>query len=260
MLSVAATYQMYGLNLESALDRVSQQPVVSRETEYYKANIANVKSIDDFMNDDRLYQYAMKAHGLEDMTYAKAFMRKALTEGIDDPNSFANSLANSRYKDFVETFNFERYGETAIVFDRAQQGTVDLYVRQVLEEDAGALNEGARLALYFERKAPELETTLEVLADKALSQVVRTALGLPEEIAAMDLDKQVDLISSRLDVEDFKDPEKLAKFIERFNALWQINNSSSQLNVTALLVGGGSSTGIGSDLLATLQNLKLGGI
>ena len=35
-----------------------------------------MKSIDDFMKDTRLYNYAMKAFGLDDMAYAKAFMRK----------------------------------------------------------------------------------------------------------------------------------------------------------------------------------------
>ena len=44
--------------------------------------------------DDRLFKYAMKAHGLKDMDYAKAFMKKALVEGIDDTDSFANKLSD----------------------------------------------------------------------------------------------------------------------------------------------------------------------
>ena len=112
-----------------------------------------MKSIDDFLADDRLFTYAMKAFGLGDMAYAKAFMRKVLEGGIDANESFANSLADKRYRDFAETFNFARYGEATTVFTRAGQGTVDNYVRQALEENAGAQNEGVRLALYFQRKA-----------------------------------------------------------------------------------------------------------
>ena len=89
------------------------------------------------MADGRLYNYAMKAFGLQDMAYAKAFIRKALTEGVDDDDSFANKLTDPRYSDFVETFNFARHGAATTVFDRTRQGTVDRYLRQTLEEDAG---------------------------------------------------------------------------------------------------------------------------
>ena len=95
------------------------------------------------------------------MTYAKAFMRKVLTEGIDKRDSFANRLADTRYREFVETFNFARYGDDHDRSStRTRQGTVDRYVRQTLEEDAGAQNEGVRLALYFERKAPSIDERL----------------------------------------------------------------------------------------------------
>ena len=82
---------------------------MERDSAYYLANIRSVKSIDDFIGNDRIFKYAMKAFGLEDMDYAKAFMRKVLTEGIDNPNSFANSLTDTRYREFAETFNFARY-------------------------------------------------------------------------------------------------------------------------------------------------------
>ena len=53
------------------------------ETAYYLKHIGDVKSIDDFIKDTRLFNYAMKAFGLEDMAYAKAFMRKVLVEGVE---------------------------------------------------------------------------------------------------------------------------------------------------------------------------------
>ena len=127
----------------------------------------------------------MKAFGLEDMTYAKAFMRKVLDEGIDKRDSFANSLTDQRYREFVETFNFARYETTTTIFDRTRQGTVDRYVRQTLEEDAGAQNEGVRLALYFERKASRASVSAySILADPALLKVVQTALGIPASASA----------------------------------------------------------------------------
>ncbi|WP_436425154.1 DUF1217 domain-containing protein, partial [Enterococcus faecium] len=89
-----------------AIKRKAAEAPVSRDTAYYNANIGKVKSIDDLLNDQRLYSYAMKAHGLEDMTYAKAFIRKVLEGGADDPKSLANRLADQRYVDLAQSFGF----------------------------------------------------------------------------------------------------------------------------------------------------------
>jgi hypothetical protein len=66
---------MISSNLVRSLQQTARQPDVSRDTVYYLAHIGDVKSIDDFIGDSRLFSYAMKAYGLSDMTYAKAFIR-----------------------------------------------------------------------------------------------------------------------------------------------------------------------------------------
>ncbi len=260
MLTTAATYRMVANDLARSLDTTSKRPDVARETAYYLKNIGNVKSIDDFLGDDRLFAYAMKAFGLQDMSYAKAFMRKVLTEGIDDRRSFANSLADVRYREFAETFNFARHGETTTIFQRTQQGTVDKYLRQTLEEDAGRQNEGVRLALYFQRKAPQLSSPYGILADRALLTVVQTALGISPAMSAADIDRQAEEISKRLDIADLKDPVKLQKFIDRFVGLWEISNPSTpRLSPAALLIGQPIEFGMRPDLLASLQTLNIRG-
>lgn len=260
MLSASVSYRVITENLDRSLKNTAEKPQVARESKYYLDNISKVKSIDDFLGDDRIYNFAMKAAGLSDMAYAKAFMRKVLTEGIDDPKSFANSLADKRYQKFVETFNFARYNTATTSFERTQQGTVDNYVRQTLEEDAGAQSEGTRLALYFERMAPNVTSTMGILADKALLQVIHTAFQIPELTALMDIDKQVEMIEKRFDVEDLKDPEKLKSLLQRFTSLWELNNSSSTstpASGAAIILG--QSAGISGSILSAIQNLKMGG-
>jgi len=259
MLTTTASYLMITKDLTRSLSITAAKPQVSRESEYYLANIGNVKSIDDFLGDDRIFALAMKAFGLGEMTFAKAFMRKVLTEGIDDRQSFANSLADPRYREFAQTFNFARFGATTTVFDRTRQGTVDRYLRQTLEEDAGQQNEGVRLALYFERKAANIGGALDVLADRALLTVVRTALGLPVTISLMDLDRQAQVIASRVNFEDFKEPHKLRAFLNRFTSLWELENPTRPSASPMVLIGQPIEAGIAPALLASLQNLKLGG-
>jgi hypothetical protein len=258
VLTTIASYKILSANLDRTLKTTAAQPQVARDSEYYLAHIQDVKSIDDFMKDDRIFTYAMKAWGLGDMSYAKAFMRKVLTEGIDTNDSFANTLSDPRYRDFAEAFNFKQFGSATTVFDDVRQGAVDRYVRQQVEEDVGAQNEGVRLALYFQRKAGDINSSLDILADKALLQVAKTALGLPDSISLLDIDRQEQIIDDKLDVADLKDPDKLAKFLTRFTALWELSNPTSASTSPALLIQP-VETGFSADLLSSLQNLKLGG-
>lgn len=259
MLGATTSFELIRRDLPSAIDRTAKQPTVERATERYLEALPSIKTVEDFLSDDRVYNYAMKAFGLEDMVYAKAFMRKVLVEGVDDKESFANKLTDNRYKEFAETFNFARYGTTAMAFDRTQQGVVDKYVRQTLEEDTGAQSEGARLALYFERAAPSITTTYSILADSALMKVVQVAFGIPSEIGALDIDKQAAIYEQRLDIEDLKDPEKLQNLLTRFTAMYDATETPTPAASPALALFQSSSAGIDGNLLLTLQSYRSGG-
>jgi hypothetical protein len=256
VLTAAVTYLNVSQNLDRSLAGVAKTPVVARETEYYLSEISKIKSVDEFMGNKRVLNYALKAFGLGDMAYATAFIRKVLDGGVDDSQSLANRLSDQRYRDFATAFNFTRYGEATTAFERTQSGTVERYKRQTLEENVGQQNEGARLALYFQRKAPELTSSLGLLADIALLKVTQTALGLSQYTSNMSIDAQQKMIDSKLDVADFKDPAKLTKFLNRFTALWDLNNTTA----TSSVVGPVSYSGVGisSDLLTAIQKIKSG--
>jgi hypothetical protein len=167
-------------------------------------------------------------------------------------------LSDPRYRELAETFNFKRYGETATIFARAQEGTVAKYNRQTLEVNSGEDNEGVRLALYFARKAPEIENTFDLLADSALARVVQIATGLPETIGLLDVDKQAAMIDWRLDLANLKDPEKLNRLLERFTALWdveQANATAAPTGVETLFAESGS-IGPDADVLLSLQSWR----
>lgn len=269
MLTATATYNMVMKDLTKSLDRTGKEPTVQRDTAYYKENISKVKTVEEFLANDRLYRYAMKAHGLEDMIYAKAFMRKVLEEGVSSPKSFANKLADQRYRDFAKTFDFQSFGKATTVTEAAQQGTVDRFMRQTLEEDVGDQNEGARLAMYFQRKASGITKTMNLLGDSALLKVVQVAFGFDAATGAMDIEKQVAMIEKRLKVADLQDPVKLKAFLNRFTTMWETTQSStdsySASSAAAMLVSPVQSSGVGqtvtfsSDLLSAIQNLRRGG-
>lgn len=257
-MTAAVTYRFYTSNYERVSEAVANKPQVARETEYYLTKIEEVKSIDDLVADSRLFNYMMKAYGLEDMSYAKAFVRKVLEGGVDETDSFANQLTDPRYRELASDFNFARYGEITTTFERTRGGVVDRYQRQSIEEQAGNDNTGARLALYFERRVGEIETPYDILGDVALLQVVRTNLGLPAQISLLDIDKQAQLISARLDIEDLSDPDFVADFLNDFVVRWDAENPEqvSAPTITPLRSSGIQSFSV--DLLTSLQGLKTG--
>lgn len=258
-MNTVSGYKQIAGNLDRSLAAVASRPDVARESAYYLAHIRDVKSADEFIKNDRLFNFAMKAFGLKDMAYGKAFMRKVLSEGIDGTRSFALQLADHRFREFAGAFNFARYGSTATAFSRAQQGTVDKYVRIELENQAGGADEGVRLALYFQRKAPGVTSIFGLMGDPALYKVVQTALGLPAALSNADIDKQAAVIGAKIDVDKLKDETALDKFISRFAARWQAAGGSAGLSIPQIGLSQSALMTLPNSTMVTLQSLKRGG-
>ena len=411
-MNTSLDYRLIAKDLTASLARKAASPEIARETAYYEANIGKVKTVEDFLGDRRLYAYAMKAMGLEEMTYAKAFMRKVLTEGVADARSFANRLNDDRYKAFASAFDFEQGvsasgapktsaqlsgvldlsgtfdfsgtnetsfqlssqvdakttksativlnkttlasvvdnlkqvtgaelvtainaqiaasgdanlrgkvqvglgmlnnlfiettayanlgtddapggtgfaadtnydgvgqyrtlsivnvalsapGQTAfdvgfgigLPLDAKAKSVTEAYLRQSLETDAGAEDAGVRLALYFSRIAPTVGSAYAVLGDNALSQVVKTVLGLPDSASAEAIDRQAAIIEDKVDFDSFKDPVQLDRFIQKFTAIWDAQNNTASDPILALFGSGGASSD--ADLLLAVQRNRSGG-
>ncbi|HTV71660.1 MAG TPA: DUF1217 domain-containing protein [Rhizobiaceae bacterium] len=233
---------------------------VKAETDYYLANVVKLDSIDDLMADKRLLEYALWSYGLDPEKESPATIRKMLEGGVTDPNSPANKLTDKRYAGFVAAFNFAQYGEDATRHASALQPAADKFIRQTLEQNAGEDNEGVRLALYFERKASTITDFYQVLADPALAAVVRTALSLPDSFSSADIDRQVKFFEEKLNIEDFSDPEKLGKFLQRFTSMYELKNpTQSPQAMVSVLFSQPAEYGVSTDLLLTMQRLRLGG-
>lgn len=254
-MDALTTYKLFAADPKTAHLMVSKKPEVAREVEYYSQNIGSIESIDDLMSNQRIYSFVMKSYGLEDMAYAKAFIRTILEEGSDDASSLANRLSDSRYGELVEDFNFNRYGSTTTTFERVTSGTVDKFYQQQIESDAGKQNNGTRLALYFQRKSDEIESAYSILADQALLKFVQTSFGLPIQMSFQSLEKQAEMINQRLDIEDLADPEFVDRLVNRFLASWDLENPDT-VSVPPLILSPGGVQGISQDLLMSLQNLK----
>lgn len=185
MLSTFTSYQLIARDIPKAIDRIEADPVTKRDTDYYLANIGSVKSIDDFVKNTRLFTYAMKAYGLGDMAYAKAFMVKALKEGVSDSDSFANKLTDKRYAEFVSAFNFAALGADATSYNPAQQGVTKNYTAQI---GLGALQNGFDYykgeTSYFVSNISNVKSIDDLMGDNRLLTYAMAAFGLDADAEA----------------------------------------------------------------------------
>ena len=255
-MDAVTTYKLFAANVDKTRERLAQSPIVSREVEYYKENIGNVKSSQELIDDPRLLNFALKAFGLEEMSYAKAFMKKVIDGAEEGERSFAEQLNDPRYQEFADAFDFQSFGAATTSFSRANEGVVERYFQASIEAEAGDQNTGARLALYFERKAGEIENAFEIIADRALYQVIQTAFQLPSEIATSDIDRQADIIKDRLDLEDLKDPEKIKELTDRFLNIWDTQNQGASNSVPPLIGLFNNTQSLSLDIISSLQTFR----
>lgn len=261
MISTSTRYQIISNNLARTKATIEKDPTTKREIEYYQTNIKNIKTIDEFVKNDRIFKFAMKAYGLEDMAYAKGLFKKMLQGGVTDRLSMANKMSNPLYKDFAKAFDFVGKGAAATSAASATTEAVQKYIQITLEKKEGEQNQGVQLAMYFKRKAPSVTTTMGILADKALLKFVQTTFGIPASASKADLDLQVRNLEKHLNVKDLQDPKKVDKLIQRFSAMWDVNNASAVATSPVLTLFDQSSPqqNFSVDLMMSITKLRLGG-
>jgi hypothetical protein len=240
--SLASTIKLYNAEIG---DESAENTQTTNEDTYYSTTIASIKNVDEFLKDKRLVTFALTAFDLEKKNLSDDTLRKILTSDPTDPKSYINKPENSAYRAMAVAFNFGTDGNDLTtplqqVQTRSQIiATTDGYARQTLEENAGDQNEGARLALYFQRMAPTITSAYSILADKALLQVAQTALGLSTTMSNADIEVQAAAIEKRLKMSDLKDADKLNKFLAQFSALYDVNNTDlTETNAAVALLSG----------------------
>jgi hypothetical protein len=260
MLTATLYYNAITKDYSKTLATTAAEPSVAQQTQYFLANIGKAKTVNDLINNSKLYTYVMTAFGLADMTNAKALIRQVLEGGVSNPKSLANTMNDPRYLALASAFNFASDGNTTTSSTTLQQTTVNNYVEQTLETNVGQQNQGAQMALYFQRMAPNITSAYSILGDKTLLSVVQTALGLPVSMSEVAINVQVKMITSELNIADLQNPAKLQKFIERFTARYDSQNQAAAPTTPLTpLFDTSNSVGLSSNLLLSLATLKLGG-
>ncbi|MDY8109744.1 DUF1217 domain-containing protein [Fulvimarina sp. 2208YS6-2-32] len=225
---------------------------IKKITSEYRDAIAEIVTISDLVSNEAIVDYITTAFDLGDFKLDAKTLSGILTSDFDDPESVMAKFDDQRIFDLRAAFQFTNVGGLARAEPNAQSKAdrirVDnLFLRQKYEEQAGLESDGARLALYFKRSAADIRNAFDILADPALLKVVQIATGIPSESGQSTIEAQSRTIEKRLDFESLKDPDELSRFINRFVALYDIENGGGAGSInpaTILLGGGGGSLGM----------------
>lgn len=231
---------------------VASQPI-ARATDYFRDSIAAVKTAEDLVSDRQLLSVALGAFGLDDDIDNTAFVRKVLEDGTLADEALANRLSDPRYLEFSRTFGF---GDTSV--PRTGQAEfanriIERFETQQFARAVGDQNNDLRLALnvqtgiqtILEQNSTTTGQWFSVMGNAPLRAVFQTAMGLPNSIASIDVDKQREIFEERAqavlgskEVSAFSDPveqEKLIRlFLVRSEAAQFASNSSSANALTLL--------------------------
>ncbi|GGE13969.1 flagella associated protein [Aureimonas endophytica] len=189
MVSTLLGYRHYATDITKSMHRIEAMGSNKKDADYYAANIGKVKSVDDFLKNTRLYIYAMKAYGLEDQIASKGMMRKVLLSDISDPNSFANKLADKKYRTIAAAFNFPVLSD-----DKKKDAQTSTQEKRVVDSyDERRIRQGveaARKTNYYQATIRTIGSVDELLDNSVLFDVVVSSIGADPTLVSKDYVKQ----------------------------------------------------------------------
>src|SRR5215475_14067468 len=154
VVSATVGYELIESSLDKQQAAFENCPTVQHDISYFRSAIAKVTSADDLVKDYRLLKFTLTAFGLDSQINAQGLIKKVLNSDLTDASSLANKLADPRFRQLAQAFNFAAGGAAKAQSYSLQDSIVDNYVMVAFEQNAAQTNPGVRLALYFKRMAP----------------------------------------------------------------------------------------------------------
>lgn len=256
MQTMSADY----IKKKSAFGTEKDKETAKKEAEYFTSEMQKIKTLKDFLSNDRLTEFAMESLGIDPKTVTKEQLQKMFSSKLDDGESYLNKEMDPVFRRLVTAFNFDSDGNilhedrSLIQTRRGLYETLDNYLTQTLETQAGEENAGVRLALYFKRIAAGTTSYYSILADTAIQSFINTTFGIPDELGNAPVDTQVAMMKKYFDIKDFQDPEKVKKLVARFTVMY--DNAQNTTDPIMMLFNGSGSAGISGDTLLAVATLR----
>lgn len=197
--------------------RFRERADLKAEVDYYRANITDIKSLDDFFADRRLVRFVLTAYDLESEAVNAGKVRKIIESDLTDINSLANRFQDPRFKKLTEDIGFSIFKEVKLKQTSFTDQVVKQYEQVRYEKSLDETAPGVRAALEFKRRAKDVNQTIQLLGDAVLREVITVANNIPQQLAVQEVSSQVTALERRgVDVSKFKDSGEVDKIVLRY--------------------------------------------
>src|SRR5262252_1885387 len=235
VVSATVGYELIESSLDKQQAAFENSPTVQHDISYFRSAIAKVTSADDLVKDYRLLKFTLTAFGLDSQINSQALIKKVLNSDLSDPDSLANKLADPRFRQLAQGFNFAAGGASKVQNSSFVDGIVQNYVTVAFEQNSAQTNPGVRLALYFKRMAPTIKNWYQVLGDVPLYNVMTTTFHVSALGPSNDVDKQAQFLEKRIGIANLQDPKFVDRFVSRFLASYDQSNDTSGSSIASLV-------------------------
>lgn len=234
------------------------------EANYFERNIGTVATVDEFVADRRMLEFALTAFGLEDefeaidsftadnpgdVNEAEERIKAVLSEGSIAVTARANELDDPRYVELSRAFGFG-FAETLKTNDFGFTDTIfDQYVEQNFQVPSDIDYDGpieiSNRALVFEPFEPREMANdtkwLTIMGEPPLRALFERAFNLPTEFGQADIDQQLEVFKQRARAEfstdnltEIASPQNIDSLITKFLARSQLGSFNASANSASI--------------------------
>jgi hypothetical protein len=216
-----------------------QQPAVQTTMAAFTKAVNSATSVTQLLNNPAVMNVLLTANGMKDQIGYTALATQALTSNLNDSNSLANTLTDTRWKTLAQTYDFATHGLAAIQNPKVIAAVAQGYAQMTWENAQDSVTPGLSNALAFKASASTITSVDQILGDPNMRTVVTTALGIPQQIAFQSINAQEKAISSQLDITQFQKPSFVESFTQRYLIAASANaaaSTSTTADLTSLAI------------------------
>lgn len=214
---------------------------------YFIKQASKLTTVDAFLKDYRSLRIVLGAFGMTANLAQTALLRKLITQNPTSTTAVAQKIANPLYLRFAKAMT--QFQPPPFSVASNVTAIVTAIGTNNFEATQDSQSPGLQNALYFKRSISSVTTLEQIMADPKLLAVATIATNMPDQFGALDYDKQVQLLSNKINFTNFKNASYVDTFIKKYLTLNTAATTQDPTGALSILSSDGSATNILSALM-----------
>lgn len=210
----------------------------ARAIESFYKSVGSLSTPKELVADFPSYSFIMRAFDLEDQIFGKAMIRKILESDANKQSSLLNRLTDVRFKDLYDAIGpiTDAEGNTSFFLgpDFTDQ-IVEKYLERIFINRQMEQNEQVGVVLDMREKFSSIENWFDVLKEPKVGQFFRTALGVPNEIVRLSVEKQKAIFEKKFNISNIKDLGQQDQLIREYLVRADMEQASIKNDLSNIL-------------------------